>query len=82
MDNQNYRGVGKYGLSFADEQILNNSLPELETSPFLVKFLRQLLLFCQRPDDQRSKNVGKKGYFFADEEDLSSSVQDPEFLSC
>ena len=81
MDDQNYRGVGKYGLFSADEQILSGDIPEPEPSPCLVKSSRRLLPSCQRPDDQRSRCIGERGQFSADEENLSGGVQERELLS-
>lgn len=81
IDNQNCRGIHKYGLSFANKQISIGVIPKPKLLPYLVKSLHWLFLSCQRPDDERSRGVGEKSLFFADEENLSGGAQKRELLS-
>lgn len=79
---QNCKGVGKSGLSSADEKNSIGGILEPEPSPCLDRSSRWSLPSRQRTDDQRSRGVGKNGLSSADNENLSDAVQDPELLSC
>ncbi|MCJ1348902.1 hypothetical protein MMC31_007135 [Peltigera leucophlebia] len=81
MDDQNSRGVGKSGLSSADEENLSGGILEPEPSSCLVQFLRRSLPSRQKTNDQRFRGVGEIGLSSADEENLSDGVLEPELLS-